>query len=366
TYPAPQRDVRGPRRPDAAGDPEPPRPGRGVGDGAGQAVPDEPARDLQAPEGPGARGPDFARPGRATAAVPDRGQAARGSPRVAGELPPDLGRQLPATRRAARGDEGRAEETWTRQALAETADEEPGNVESHDAHRPGDRDDPHLRRPARTGLRRPVQARVPPALVARTAGVVDGGLRERPEGGWRLSPRVARPRRERDGGARRLPRGRAARARRPHGNVRVRVRLPVGRAGRDRRPYGAGRPDHAHDHGAVPVEGGPRRDHRLRHGARRGRQLRPACRPAGSGDRKVKEPVLNETSPARRALRRTGAVLAGLVAIVILSVGADAVLHAVGVYPPWGEPMDDALFLLATAYRVVFGIAGRYLAAPLP
>ena len=47
-----------------------------------------------------------------------------------------------------------------------------------------------------------------------------GGLRDRSEGGRRLSLRVARPRRNRDGDGRRLSRDRAARADRPHRVVR--------------------------------------------------------------------------------------------------------------------------------------------------
>lgn len=71
------------------------------------------------------------------------------------------------------------------------------------------------------------------------------------------------------------------------------------------------------------------------------------------------------TRRPRLALRRAGAVLAGLAAIVVLSTAADAVLHATGVYPPFPEIMADGLFLLATAYRVVFGVAGCWLAARL-
>jgi hypothetical protein len=41
------------------------------------------------------------------------------------------------------------------------------------------------------------------------------------------------------------------------------------------------------------------------------------------------------------------------------------VLHATGVFPPPGRTMSDALFLLATAYRTVYGIAGSYLTARL-
>jgi hypothetical protein len=58
-------------------------------------------------------------------------------------------------------------------------------------------------------------------------------------------------------------------------------------------------------------------------------------------------------------------VLAGLLAIVVLSTAADAVLHATGVYPPFPEVMADRLFLLATAYRIALGVAGSWLAARL-
>jgi hypothetical protein len=64
-------------------------------------------------------------------------------------------------------------------------------------------------------------------------------------------------------------------------------------------------------------------------------------------------------------MRRAGAVLAGLVAIVILSTAMDGVLHAIGVYPPPRQPMSDGLYLLATAYRIVYGVAGGYITARL-
>jgi len=64
-------------------------------------------------------------------------------------------------------------------------------------------------------------------------------------------------------------------------------------------------------------------------------------------------------------LKSIGAVLAGVLAIVVLSIGTDVVLHATGVFPPWFQPMADALFLLATAYRIVYGVAGGYITARL-
>jgi len=64
-------------------------------------------------------------------------------------------------------------------------------------------------------------------------------------------------------------------------------------------------------------------------------------------------------------LRSTGAVVAGFVAIVVLSLGTDQLLHALKVYPPWGQPMAGGLFALATAYRIVYTVAGGYLTARL-
>ena len=58
-------------------------------------------------------------------------------------------------------------------------------------------------------------------------------------------------------------------------------------------------------------------------------------------------------------------MVAGLLAIVILSTITDSVLHASGVFSPFGEPISDALFAIAWAYRIVFGVAGCYLAARL-
>src|SRR5919199_3563685 len=75
--------------------------------------------------------------------------------------------------------------------------------------------------------------------------------------------------------------------------------------------------------------------------------------------------TMTDTHPPRRALPRVGAVLAGLIAVVVLSVGPDAFLRATGVFPPLGRPMTGALFLLATAYRTVYGIAGGYVTARL-
>ena len=56
---------------------------------------------------------------------------------------------------------------------------------------------------------------------------------------------------------------------------------------------------------------------------------------------------------------------AGFFAVVILSVGTDAILHWTGIFPPMGEGMSDFLFGVATVYRVIYAIAGSYIAAKL-
>ena len=74
---------------------------------------------------------------------------------------------------------------------------------------------------------------------------------------------------------------------------------------------------------------------------------------------------MSETQRPRRIGRSIGAVLAGLLVGLILTIGTDMVLHAIGVFPPWGQPVGDAPLLLATAYRTVYGVLGSYIAARL-
>jgi hypothetical protein len=76
-------------------------------------------------------------------------------------------------------------------------------------------------------------------------------------------------------------------------------------------------------------------------------------------------PSTDTWTPSRRLARSVGAVVAALVANAALSLGVDQLLHVLGVYPPWGQPMADSLFALATAYRVAFGVLSGYIAARL-
>lgn len=65
-------------------------------------------------------------------------------------------------------------------------------------------------------------------------------------------------------------------------------------------------------------------------------------------------------------LRSMAAVLLGLLAVFVFSLGTDQLLHVLGVYPPWGEPMHDpARVLLAFTYRTLYAVVGSYIAARL-
>jgi hypothetical protein len=76
--------------------------------------------------------------------------------------------------------------------------------------------------------------------------------------------------------------------------------------------------------------------------------------------------ITNETNPPdRRIVRSIVAIAAGFLACAVLSVGTDLVLHTVGVFPAWGEPMPNSLFVLATVYRTVYTVVGGYITARL-
>jgi len=72
---------------------------------------------------------------------------------------------------------------------------------------------------------------------------------------------------------------------------------------------------------------------------------------------------MNEARHSRRVFQSVGAVLAGMLADAALSLGTDQVFHMLKVYPPWGERMSDALFSLATAYRILYSILSGYITA---
>lgn len=66
----------------------------------------------------------------------------------------------------------------------------------------------------------------------------------------------------------------------------------------------------------------------------------------------------------RRLGRSIGALFLGFLAVVVLSLGTDQLMHVLNVYPPWGEPMNETGDnLLALAYRCVYGVIGGYVTA---
>ena len=74
---------------------------------------------------------------------------------------------------------------------------------------------------------------------------------------------------------------------------------------------------------------------------------------------------MSEAKSPRRFGRSILALFAGFVVVVVLSIGTDLVMHAAGIFPALGQPMSDRLFVLATAYRTVYGILGSYITARL-
>jgi len=66
-----------------------------------------------------------------------------------------------------------------------------------------------------------------------------------------------------------------------------------------------------------------------------------------------------------RRLISLGAVVAGFLVTALASTVTDAVLHAVHVFPPAPQRMSNELFVLASAYRAVFTVAGGYVTARL-
>ena len=63
--------------------------------------------------------------------------------------------------------------------------------------------------------------------------------------------------------------------------------------------------------------------------------------------------------------RSIWAVIAGVLVIIVVTTIVDILLHAIGILPPWDQPIDSALALLATSYRVVISVGGAWLTALL-
>ena len=76
-------------------------------------------------------------------------------------------------------------------------------------------------------------------------------------------------------------------------------------------------------------------------------------------------PIVGGSTPPRSLGRSVWAIVAGFLAVVVLSNGTDILLNKLGIVPPLGQWKSDTLFAWATIYRTVDGIIGSYVTARL-
>jgi hypothetical protein len=68
----------------------------------------------------------------------------------------------------------------------------------------------------------------------------------------------------------------------------------------------------------------------------------------------------------KHLLKNIWAVVAGILVVVVLSIGTDTFLESVGIFPsPTAGLFDPKLLLLALAYRTLYAFAGGYVTARL-
>ncbi len=69
----------------------------------------------------------------------------------------------------------------------------------------------------------------------------------------------------------------------------------------------------------------------------------------------------------RNIFKSIGAILAGFVTVVALSIGTDSVLEATGLFPPQNRPelYTSGPLLMALIYRSLYTVAGGYVVAAL-
>jgi len=74
--------------------------------------------------------------------------------------------------------------------------------------------------------------------------------------------------------------------------------------------------------------------------------------------------IASGTTSQRTWPRSLAALFYGFIAVVVLSLATDEILHLLKVYPPWNQPMPDpGQNALALSYRIIYGILGSYITA---
>lgn len=70
---------------------------------------------------------------------------------------------------------------------------------------------------------------------------------------------------------------------------------------------------------------------------------------------------------SKNIFKSIGAVVAGFLVVVVLSVGTDAIVEKVGILPPASEPEALTTWMLAFAllYRTIYTVFGGYVTATL-
>ena len=69
----------------------------------------------------------------------------------------------------------------------------------------------------------------------------------------------------------------------------------------------------------------------------------------------------------KNSVKGLGAIVAGFIAVLVLSIGTDAVLEKLALFPPQNEPGAYLgwMLLLALVYRSVYAVVGGYVTAAL-
>lgn len=88
-------------------------------------------------------------------------------------------------------------------------------------------------------------------------------------------------------------------------------------------------------------------------------------RPVLERGQRMNSSIAGSVARPRRLGRSVVALLAGMALGIVLSIATDSFLHAVGFFPPLGQPMSSPQLAVATLYRAIYGIVASYVIARL-